>query len=226
LVRTDIQQHSSENQQRLNRQTARAFGLKLKPGYDFSEPGKSASKPITRRELERGINAIVKEKAVEALLVSSVDRLSRLGMRHVGEMLDAVDAVGGRIIFNKGNLDSSQPASRAIIAFLSEQARDEANMLSWRIETWREGCRLKGKWTGRFRTDSRSLMASWLRIFKRPRSSGVSSPSSSADRRWCESPKASMRTASRRPPQPRLPICALQDESPEPDLIRRGASPR
>jgi hypothetical protein len=49
-------------------------------------------------------------------------------MRHVGEMLDAVDAVGGRIIFNKGNLDSSQPASRAIIAFLSEQARDEANM--------------------------------------------------------------------------------------------------
>jgi site-specific DNA recombinase len=149
LVRTDIQQDSSENQQRLNRQTARSFGLKLKPGYDFSEPGKSASKPITRRELERGINAIVKEKAVEALLVSSVDRLSRLGMRHVGEMLDAVDAVGGRIIFSKGNLDSSQPASRAIIAFLSEQARDEASMLSWRIETWREGCRLKGKWTGR-----------------------------------------------------------------------------
>jgi site-specific DNA recombinase len=149
LVRTDIQQDSSENQQRLNRQTAQAFGLKLKPGYDLSEPGKSASKPITRRELERGINAIVKEKAVEALLVSSVDRLSRLGMRHVGEMLDAVDAVGGRIIFNKGNLDSSQPASRAIIASLSEQARDEATMLSWRIETWREGCRLKGKWTGR-----------------------------------------------------------------------------
>ena len=52
LVRTDIQQDSSENQQRLNRQTARTFGLKLKPGYDFSEPGKSASKPITRRELE------------------------------------------------------------------------------------------------------------------------------------------------------------------------------
>jgi site-specific DNA recombinase len=149
LVRTDLHQDSSENQQRLNRQTAQAFGLKIKPGYDFSEPGKSASKPITRRELERGINAVVNEKAVEALLLSSVDRLSRLGMRHVGEMLDAVDAVGGRIIFNKGNLDSSQPASRAIIAFLAEQARDESNMLSWRIETWREGCRLKGKWTGR-----------------------------------------------------------------------------
>ena len=132
LVRTDIQQDSSENQQRLNRQTARAFGLKLKPGYDFSEPGKSASKPITRRELERGINAIVKEKAVEALLVSSVDRLSRLGMRHVGEMLDAVDAVGGRIIFNKGNLDSSQPAK----CFLGVHA-------AWLSSSLRTGC-----WSG------------------------------------------------------------------------------
>jgi site-specific DNA recombinase len=149
LIRTDINQDSSENQQRLNRQTARDYGLKIKPGYDFSERGTPASKAITRRELERGINAVVEEKAVEAMLVSSVDRLSRLGMRHVGEMLDAVDAVGGRIIFNKGNLDSSQPASRAVIAFLSEQAKDEASMLSWRIETWREGCRLKGKWTGR-----------------------------------------------------------------------------
>lgn len=149
LVRTDIQQDSSENQQRLNRQTARAYGLTIRPGYDFSERGTPASKPIPRRELERGLNAVVQEKAVEALLVSSVDRLSRLGMRHVGEMLDAVDAVGGRIIFNKGNLDSSQPASRAIIAFLSEQAKDEASTLAWRIETWREGCRLKGKWTGR-----------------------------------------------------------------------------
>jgi site-specific DNA recombinase len=149
LVRTDIAQDSSENQQRLNRETARAYGLEIRAGYDFSERGKSASKPITRRELERGINAVVSEQAIEALLVSSVDRLSRLGMRHVGEMLDAVDAVGGRIIFNRGNLDSSQPASRAIIAFLAEQARDESNTLSWRIETWREGCRLKGKWTGR-----------------------------------------------------------------------------
>jgi site-specific DNA recombinase len=149
LVRTDSNQDSSENQQRLNRQTARAYGLKIKPGYDFSERSRPASKPVTRRELERGINAVIEEKVVEALLVSSVDRLSRLGMRHVGEMLDAVDAVGGRIIFNRGNLDSSQPASRAVIAFLSEQAKDEASTLSWRIETWREGCRLKGKWTGR-----------------------------------------------------------------------------
>src|SRR6266511_5244829 len=62
LIRTDINQDSSENQQRLNRQTARDYGLKIKPGYDFSERGTPASKAITRRELARGINAVVEEK--------------------------------------------------------------------------------------------------------------------------------------------------------------------
>jgi site-specific DNA recombinase len=149
LIRTDINQDSSENQQRLNRQTAPAYGLEIKPGYVFSEPGQTASKPIPRRVIERGIRAVVHEKAIEALIFPAVDRLSRLGMRHVGEMLDAVNAVGGRIIFGRQNLDSSRPANRAIIAFLAEQAKDEAETLSWRIETWHEGCRLKGKWTGR-----------------------------------------------------------------------------
>ena len=85
-VRTDINQDSSENQQRLNQDTARAYGLKIKPGYVFSEPGQSASKPIPRHQIERGIRAVVQEKAVEALIFASVDRLSRLGMRHVGEI--------------------------------------------------------------------------------------------------------------------------------------------
>jgi hypothetical protein len=146
LVRTDIHQDSSENQQRLNRQAAPAYDLQIRPGYVFSEPGVPASKPIPRRVIERGINAVVRDKAIEALIFASVDRCSRLGMRHVGEMLDAVDAVGGRIIFARQNLDSSRPANRAIIAFLAEQAKDEAETLAWRIETWHEGCRIKGKW--------------------------------------------------------------------------------
>jgi site-specific DNA recombinase len=146
LVRTDIHQDSSENQQRLNRQAAPAYGLQIRPCYVFSEPGVPASKPIPRRVIERGINAVVREKAIEALIFASVDRCSRLGMRHVGEMLDAVDGVGGRVIFARQNLDSSRPANRAIIAFLAEQAKDEAETLAWRIETWHEGCRIKGKW--------------------------------------------------------------------------------
>jgi site-specific DNA recombinase len=75
-----------------------------------------------------------------------VDRLSRRGMRHIGEMLDAVEAAGGRIIFVRELLDSSQTASHAIIAFLAEQARSEARTIAWRVETWHEGRRLKGLW--------------------------------------------------------------------------------
>jgi site-specific DNA recombinase len=149
LVRTDLQQDSPENQQRLNRQAALAYGLKIHPSYIFSERGVTASKPIPREAIQRGINAVVHKKAIEALIFPSVDRCSRLGMRHIGEMLDAVEAVGGRIIFVRNNLDSSLPANRAIIAFQAEQARDEAATLSWRIGTWREGCRIKGKWTGK-----------------------------------------------------------------------------
>jgi len=86
---------------------------------------------------------------LKALIVPALDRLSRRGMRHVGEMLDAVEAAGGRIIFGKEHLDSGNPGSRAIIAFLAEQARAESASIAWRVEQWQEGCRLKGKWTGK-----------------------------------------------------------------------------
>src|SRR5574341_1157272 len=93
-LRTDINQDSSDNQQRLNLDTARAYGLKIKPGYIFSEPGKSASKPIPRHQIERGIRAVVQEKAVEALIFASVDRLSRLGMRHSARCLTPLTPSG------------------------------------------------------------------------------------------------------------------------------------
>lgn len=141
MVRTDIKQDTRFNQDRRNKRAALLLGLKVKPGYEFSDHGISASKPIPCKDVERGIRAIVSQE-IEVLVVPAVDRLSRLGMRHIGEMLDAVEAADGRIIFVKESLDSSQPASRAIIAFLAEQARAEASSLSWRIGTWQEGCRL------------------------------------------------------------------------------------
>jgi site-specific DNA recombinase len=147
-IRTDIAQDSPENQVRVYRQGAHLHGLKIKPGYEFSDHGKSASRDVERRDLERAIRAVVRQE-VEALVVPNMDRLSRRGMRHVGGMLDEVEGAQGRIIFVRETLDSSQPMSRAIIAFLAEKARGEAADLSWRIETWHEGCRLKGKWTGR-----------------------------------------------------------------------------
>lgn len=144
-----VKQHTHDNQDRINNETLRSFGLKLRPNYRFSETGVSASKSITRKDLEKAINAIVKEKVVEALVVQDVTRLTREGARHMGEMLDAVDAVGGRIIFARGPLDSSVSHNRAIIAFMAEQAREEAQTLAWRIGNWREGSRIKGEWTGK-----------------------------------------------------------------------------
>src|SRR5574341_1176891 len=138
LVRTDINQDTHHNQDRLNKRAVLLLGLKVKPGYEFSDHGISASKPIPRKDVERGIRAVVNQE-IEALVVPAVDRLSRLGMRHIGEMLDAVEAADGRIIFAREALDSSEPANRAIIAFLAEQARAEASNLSWRIEVWHEG---------------------------------------------------------------------------------------
>jgi site-specific DNA recombinase len=134
-----------ENQERVNRHGALLHGFRIKPGYEFSDHGMSGSKDVRRPDVERAIKAVVNQE-VEALVVPAVDRLSRRGMRHIGEMLDAVEAAGGRIIFVRELLDTSQTASRAIIAFLAEQARSEARTISWRVETWHEGRRLKGLW--------------------------------------------------------------------------------
>ena len=148
FVQTRWTQESPEIHDRVNRQTALLHGFKIKPGCDFYDHGVSGSKDVRLPELERAIKAVV-DREVEALVVPALDRLSRRGMRHVGEVLDAVEAAGGRIVFAKEGLDTGQQASRAIIAFLAEQARAEAQAISWRIEQWHEGRRLKGKWAAK-----------------------------------------------------------------------------
>ncbi len=116
-------QDSEEIHTRVNHETAARYGLKIKPGYAFYDRDRSGSKEdIQLPDLERAIRVVV-NREVEALVVPELSRLSRRGMRHVGEMLDAVEHVGGRIVFGKENLDSGNPGSRAIIAFLAERAR-------------------------------------------------------------------------------------------------------
>jgi DNA invertase Pin-like site-specific DNA recombinase len=142
-------QDSEEIHTRVNHETASRYGLKIKPGYAFYDRDRSGSKEnIQLPDLERAIRVVV-NREVEALVVPELSRLSRRGMRHIGEMLDAVEDAGGRIIFGKEHLDSGNPGSRAIIAFLAERAREESQALGWRIEQWQETCRLKGKWTGK-----------------------------------------------------------------------------
>jgi DNA invertase Pin-like site-specific DNA recombinase len=141
-------QESPEIHDRINRRTAVLRGFKVKPGCEFYDKGITGSKNVRLPELERAIKAVV-DREVEALVVPALDRLSRRGMRHVGKVLDAVESAGGRIIFAKEGLDTGQQASRAIIAFLAEQARAEAQAISWRIGQWHEGRRIKGMWAAK-----------------------------------------------------------------------------
>ncbi len=147
LVRPDRNnQDSPETHDRVNRQAALTHGLKIKPGYEFYDKGITGSKDVRLPDLERAVAAVV-TRDVEALIVPALDRLSRRGMRHVGDVLDTVEGAGGRIIFVREALDSSMPASRAIIAFLAERAREESQILGSRIADWHETRRLQGRWT-------------------------------------------------------------------------------
>jgi DNA invertase Pin-like site-specific DNA recombinase len=143
-----LNQESPQNHTRLNRQAALTYGLRIKPGYEFYDRGIGATKKTRRPDFERALQAVV-NRDVEALIVPAMDRLSRRGMRHVGEVLEAVEEAGGRIIFVKETLDTSNPNSRMIVALLAEQARAEAASLAWRAEKWQEGRRLNGRWTGK-----------------------------------------------------------------------------
>jgi site-specific DNA recombinase len=146
LALPERNQDSPEAHDRVNRQGALTHGLKIKPGFEFYDKGITGAKDVRRPGFERAIQAVV-DQQVEALIVPALDRLSRRGMRHIGEVLDAVDAVRGRIIFVREGLDTSISASRAVIAFLAEQARSESQTLGWRITNWHETRRLQGRWT-------------------------------------------------------------------------------
>jgi site-specific DNA recombinase len=148
LYRPHLNQHTPENHERLIRKAAQSYGLQIRPGYEFYDYGFSGSTTVRRPGYERAMRAVI-HKEVEALFVPTVDRLSRRGFWHIGELLDAVEAAQGRIIFVHECLDSSVPIGRSSVETLAEQARAESKTMSWRAKVWREGCRLRGEWTGK-----------------------------------------------------------------------------
>ncbi len=139
-----FQSHSPENQDRITKHAALIHGLRIKPGYEFFDV-KSASKDVRRQGFEGAVAALM-NREIEALIVPKLDRLSRRGMGQIGLLLDDLEQVGGRIIFVGDGLDSSKPNARPIIAFLSEQARQESLGMAWRMEQFHEGARVSGKW--------------------------------------------------------------------------------
>jgi site-specific DNA recombinase len=134
---------SPDNQRRMIGEAAAREGADLVKEYvDLDLSGR---KDIHRPGFEEGIEDLVQQR-IEVLFAATVDRFSRRGMGQVGSVLDELERVDGRIVFVKENLDSSKPNSRLVIALLAEQARAEADAISWRLTQWHEHARRMGLW--------------------------------------------------------------------------------
>jgi site-specific DNA recombinase len=135
---------SPENQRRMNQEAARREGKTLVREYsDLDIP--ASKKEVRRPAYEAMVEALIKQD-FQTLYVPTMDRLSRLGMGHVGLLLDRIDEVGGRIVFIADHLDSWQPGARQVIAMRAEQARGEIEQMRWRIEQWHAWNRRNGRW--------------------------------------------------------------------------------
>lgn len=122
---------SLERQESDLRKWAKAQDLKVRTVW--RDTGKSGYKAdVVREEFEAAVKA-VSSGEVGTLAVWKLDRLSRRGAGQVGLVLDAVEAVGGRLYFLKDNLDSTVPNARTLIILVSEQARSESANTSLRV---------------------------------------------------------------------------------------------
>jgi site-specific DNA recombinase len=137
---------SPDNQRRINLEGARRDGVELVKEY--LDLGITAAKDIRRPAYEEGIDDLL-HQGIQSLYVTTVDRFSRRGMGQVGNVLDDLERVGGRIVFEKEGLDSSKPNSRLAIAIHSEIARAEADAISWRMTEFHGASRRKGLWAAR-----------------------------------------------------------------------------
>jgi DNA invertase Pin-like site-specific DNA recombinase len=161
-----------DTQRRICQEAADRRDVKLVK--EFVDLDYSARKDIYRPGYEDGIKALV-NREIEYLFVPTVDRFSRHGMGQVGLVLDELEKVGGRIIFVKEGLDSSDSNSRLVIGVLAERARAEADQIAWRIEQFHETARRLGLWV----PGSVPTVTSWKTIGsspapKRPSSCGAS----------------------------------------------------
>ncbi len=139
----DYDPFSPDTQRRLCQEAADHRGVKLV--REFVDLDYSARKDIYRPGYEDGIKALVNQE-IEYLFAPTVDRFSRRGMGQVELVLGELEEVGGRIIFVKEGLDSSDPNSRLIIGVLAERARAEADQIAWRVEQFHETARRMGLW--------------------------------------------------------------------------------
>jgi len=101
-----------------------------------------------RRQGLREALAAVSSGVVGTLVVWKLDRLSRQGIGRVGEFLQTIGAVGGRLVSVRDGLDTSDEADRRLVEILAEHARSESENLGLRVRSAKAYLRSKGRWIG------------------------------------------------------------------------------
>jgi DNA invertase Pin-like site-specific DNA recombinase len=107
---------------------------------------KSASKVYVRREEFENATAAIVAGLSKTLYVFKTSRLSRRGMGQVGLLLDKFEERQARIYVCAENLDSRH--SRMILAFLSEQAREQAADIALFTKLGIDAHKAEGRWPG------------------------------------------------------------------------------
>ncbi|MEV7607910.1 recombinase family protein [Microbacterium sp. NPDC089320] len=137
---------SMERQEADLREWATRAGLTVRKVW--RDRGKSGYKRGVKRPDFDAAVAAVTSGEVATLAIWKLDRLSRRGAGQVATILDDVDAVGGRLLFLKDNLDSSVQNSRMLIVLVSEQARAESANTSLRVRAKKVSQRKQGLYLG------------------------------------------------------------------------------
>ncbi|MDZ5445510.1 recombinase family protein [Micromonospora sp. 4G57] len=109
--------------------------------------GRSGYKAVDRAGFDAAISALT-TGTVGTLVVWKVDRLSRRGMGQVGQVLDQVEKVAGRIVFVQDGLDTSRQQARLALVLLSEVARSESANIGLRVASAKAHLRSLGRWIG------------------------------------------------------------------------------
>ncbi len=106
----------------------------------------SASKAKVRRREFDAMAAYVKEHRPAFLIAWKWDRVSRQGIRQLGDVMGLVEDFGVRFVSLKDNLDSANPGWELLASFLAVQAKEEARNIQLRVSARQLRDRDKGRW--------------------------------------------------------------------------------
>lgn len=137
---------SLERQESDLRGWAAREGLSVR--HVWRDAGRSGYRNVKRAGFDGALKALLSGE-VRTLAVWKLDRLSRRGAGQIGMVLDDVERVGGRLVFFRDGLDTSNGnAARLPIVTLSEIARAESANTSLRVKSRKDANRRQGRYLG------------------------------------------------------------------------------